>query len=717
MSPAVELLTLGSPSLRRWNDGGADEPLRVQPKHLGVLVFLASETDFRFRRRDTLLVTFWPELDTERARNALNQALYRLRETVGRDTILSRGNEEVGVSREALRCDTIAFKRAMESGRPDDALALYRGPFLDGFHLSSVPRFERWLDARREQFRQEAHRCARDLGERQCAEGAVLEAARSLERAIEIAPTREGPVRRLMEILHEAGDRAAALRAYRRFEDRLQDDLGLEPSDRTRSLARSLREAASSPSDSPPTPERARSLALLPFRDLGEDSGDAYFLEGMEDALLTELGRVDGLRVTTTRPRDFSSSGTLSAGEMARRLGVDAVLEGGALREGDQVRISARLVQAHPESHLWTESFVRDLEDVLALHQELATAIAREVAGALRDEPRPSGPIPRIEPAAYDLYLRGRFFTKNVTEMPKGIEMLRQAIEADPTFAPAYAEIALCHCNLAALCYLPPSDTADQVDRWVEQALELDSRQAEAHTARGFARTLFHREWRAAEADFRRGVELNPTSVDCHAYFTFHLTCMGAWPEGLRHVRRALELDPLEPGVNWAHGWTLHKARRWEPSTRALERTRELYPSYALLYPFLAANYALAGEPPEAREALSQGLELAPDDQLALGYGAAVLALLGDEDGTREMTDRLDRLEGERYLDPYYRAVAEGALGNADRAFDLLHRLCDGPSASGFNVLVDPLLDPLRDDPRFDDILDRLDLPPTGAGE
>lgn len=693
-----------------------NEPVRVQPKHLGVLAYLAAEPEFQFRRRDTLLATFWPELDTERARNALNQALYRLRESVGRGAIPSRGNQEVGVSRAALTCDAIEFEEAVEDGRLDDALALYRGPFLDGFHLSGVPQFERWTDSRREQLRQAAHRCARDLGERRAAEGAVLEAVRSLERAIEIAPTREGPIRRLMELLRESGDRAAGLRAYRRFERRLQEDFDLEPSDRTRSLARSLEETASPPPGSLPRSGGARSLVLLPFRALGEDSADAYFLEGMEDALLTELGRVDGLHVTATRPRAPDSPGTPSGREMARRLGVDAVLEGGILREGDRVRISARLVQAEPESHLWTESFVRDLEDVLALHQELATAIAREVAGALTEEARPSSATPRIEPAAYDLYLRGRFFTKNVTEMPKGIETLRQAIEADPTFAPAYAEIALCHCNLAALCYLPPSETAEKVDRWVERALELDPRQAEAHTARGFARTLFHREWKAAEADFRRAVELNPTSVDCHAYFTFHLTSMGAWPEGLQHVRRALELDPLEPGVNWAHGWTLHKARRWAPSTRALERTRELYPNYALLYPFLAANHAFTGDAGAAHEALNRGLALAPDDQLALGYGTAVRMMLGDETGACELAERLENLEGEGYRDPYYPAVAAGGLGDADRAFELLREMCEGPSVSGYNTRVDPLLDPVRDDPRFDEILDRLDLPAPENG-
>lgn len=190
---------------------------------------------------------------------------------------------------------------------------------------------------------------------------------------------------------------------------------------------------------------------------------------------------------------------------------------------------------------------------------------------------------------------------------------------------------------------------------------------------------------------------------------------MGAWIEGLRHVRRALELDPLEPGVNWAHGWTLHKARRWAPSTRALERTRELYPSYALLYPFLAANHAFTGDAGAAHKALDQGLTLASDDQLALGYGAAVLAMVGEEDRAHELTTRLENLE-HGYRDPYYLAVAAGALGDADRAFELLREMCEGPSVSAYNTRVDPLLDPIREDPRFDQILDRLDLPMIESG-
>lgn len=713
MSPPVELLTLGPPSLRRRSDGEENESLRVQPKHLGVLLFLAAEAGIRFRRRDTLVATFWPELDTERARNALNQALYRLRGSVGRDAIVSRGNEEVGVSREVLRCDAVAFEEALGSGRLDDALALYRGPFLDGFHLSGVAEFERWTDTRREELRQAAHRAARDLAERQEQEGAMLEAARSLWRAIDIAPTREGAVRQLMRLLHESGDRAAAVRAYRRFANRLESEFGLDPSDQTRDLARKLETGApkeSGPGE-PETP--VRSLALLPLENLGGASADTYFVEGMEDALLTELGRVEGLRVTTTRSRDAPSLPDRPLGEMARHLGVDAVLAGGVLRSGDRIRISARLLQAEPESHLWTESFVRPIEDVLALHQELAEAIAEEVAGTLVEPQENSARVdPNVDPAAYDLYLRGRFFTKNVIEMPRGIELLRKAIETDATFAPAYAEIAVCYCNLAVLCYLPPHETAEKVDGWVKKALELDPEQAEAHMARGFGRTLFHREWKAAEADFRRGIELNPNSVDCHAYFTFYLTSMGRWPEGLRHVKRALDLDPLEPGVNWAHGWTLHKARRWEPSSRALERTLELYPNYALLYPFQAANLAFRGERTSARDVLERGLELAPDDQLTLGYGAAVLAMLEEEQEAQKLASRLEGLGEEGFLDPYYPAVAAGALGETDRAFEFLDDMCDGPSASGFNVLVDPLLDPLRDDPRYDDVLRRLGLPP-----
>lgn len=195
---------------------------------------------------------------------------------------------------------------------------------------------------------------------------------------------------------------------------------------------------------------------------------------------------------------------------------------------------------------------------------------------------------------------------------------------------------------------------------------------------------------------------------------------MGAWPEGLQHVRRALELDPLEPGGDWAHGWTLHKARRWALSTRAFERTRELYPSYALLYPFFdpffAANHAFTGDTAAAHKALNQGLTLAPDDQLALDYGTAVRMMLGDEPRAREMAERLENLEREGHVGPYYLAVAAGGLGNADRAFELLREMCEGPSVSAYNMWVDPLVDPIRDNPRFGEILDRLDFPMTESG-
>jgi len=156
MSPGVDLLTLGRCTLRSRGDQGR---------------FLGAESGLRFRRRDTLLATFWPELDADGARNALNQAVYRLRQVIGREAVLSRGNEEVGVSRQVVRCDAVAFEEAVEDEQYTRALELYRGPFLSGFHVSGVPEFERWTDARREELRQRAHGAARELAERQAEEG------------------------------------------------------------------------------------------------------------------------------------------------------------------------------------------------------------------------------------------------------------------------------------------------------------------------------------------------------------------------------------------------------------------------------------------------------------------------------------------------------------------------------------------------------------------
>lgn len=255
----MELVTLGTPRLR-----DADGPVGLPPKSLAVLVFLAVADPDGRQRRDTLLATFWPELDQEHARNALNQTVYQLRRSLGADAVVSRGKEELVLAERAVACDAVEFRDRLEAGDREGALELYRGPFLEGVHLSGAPGFERWLDATRARLRSAALRAALERSDRAEGDGDVAEAGRLLEWAHSLAPTDERVARRLLRHLDRQGDRARAVRVYRDLADRLQDELGLEPSPETEALVGEIRGRSRPHGASAPRRQRDRASHASP---------------------------------------------------------------------------------------------------------------------------------------------------------------------------------------------------------------------------------------------------------------------------------------------------------------------------------------------------------------------------------------------------------------------------------------------------------------------
>lgn len=258
----MELVTLGTPHLR-----DADGPVGLSPKSLAVLIYLAVADLGGFQRRDTLLAVFWPELDQEHARNALNQTVYQLRRSLGADALVSRGKDELGLAGGAIWCDAVEFRERLKAGDRRGALELYGGPFVEGFHLSGAPGFERWLDATRARLRSAALRAAVQWSDRAEEEGDVAAAGRWLEWARDVAPTDERVVRRLLRHLDRQGDRARAVRVYRALAERLEEELGLEPSPETRSLVEEIRNR--SHPHRGPGPDREREEAS--HRDRADD--------------------------------------------------------------------------------------------------------------------------------------------------------------------------------------------------------------------------------------------------------------------------------------------------------------------------------------------------------------------------------------------------------------------------------------------------------------
>ena len=723
----VHLEVLGLTELSVVSGDDAPEPLSPQPKRFALFTYLALARPRGFQRRDYLLALFWPESTEDRARNALNQSLHTLRSSLGRDLLVSRGRDEVGVARDGLRCDALEFDEAFEGGRYEDALALYGGELLEGLHVAGAQGFQHWLDRERARLRRQARAAAGELADRAQRKGNAVGAARWLERALEIAPADETVLRRLVSSLDEAGDRAGALRTYERHATELESRLGAGPSPETRELIARIREReeahggdrgavpAEPGGDGPPV----TSLAVLPLDNLREEPDRAYFVEGLTEALTGELARIEGLRVISRQSvlRFRDSERPLS--DIGETLGVDAVVEGSVLRVGDRVRLTLQLVKVDPEEHLWADAFERDLTDVLALQRDVARAVAKCVEGALApDDPGADAGgrahSRRTDLEAYDAFLEGiaHATRQRPEDLMPAIERFREAAELDPGFGEPAAWIAVCYANALTSGLASPDDARDPMRDAARRAMELDAELSPAHLAHALTLQLFDRDWPGALEAYGRAIRTPGGTVHTpwHGWLTMFLIAQGRFEEGLSRAREELERDPIGP-TGFVLGWALHKTRRFEASVERLEWTLRMWPDYVPILPFLAGSCLFAGRRDEAVEGARRVVEIAPRFQTGLAYAAATLARAGEGEEAVALTERLEEMRGDSYVDPFNLAVVRAGLGERDAALDELERLVEEGSPQSWAIPPEPFFDPLRDEPRFDAVLDRLELP------
>jgi len=725
----LELYTLGRVDLRASTPAAdsAARPLLRQPKAFALLVYLA--TGESFIRRDRIVAMFWPDLDQVHARNSLSKTLRRVTGVAGGDVIVTRGVGEIGVS-EAVWCDARALERAA-AGSGAEALELFRGEFLDGWHLPGLSEFGHWLEAKRLELRRLAVDAARRAAADRAAHGDLEDAIELLRRARALAPASEALTRELMALLDRHGDGAAALELFAEASAWVRREIGAEADAATRALADRIRARASArpPSPASPPPDHAArvttaapvaitSLSVLPLTNLTGDPAQEYFVDGMADALITQLARLDAFRVISRQSTLRYRGSQLPLAEIARALGVDAVLEGSVARFENRVRVTVQLVHARPERHLWAGAYERPFTDLLQLHSEIAKTVARQVAQAARtpvpdDAPAPEAPA--VLPAAYEAYLKGRFFSAMLPEIPRAIASFREAIACDPDYVPAWAGLAMAYANLALFVYLAPADALPEVSRAAAEALARDPQSGEACVARGLSRLLGDWNWTAAGDDFERAVALAPGAVEPHAYRALFLSAMGAHDAAVSEAQHAVALDPLGPGTRFVRALSLYKARRHDESVADLRAALELYPQFVVALPLLAANHALARRAADAVDAARGALAALPSDQQALAYAAAALGHAGHTAEAQAALDRLLDLERRQYVDPWAIAVACCGLGDPAEALVWLRRLRERRSPSAFCVKSEPMFEVLHSNPEYAALVDRLAFPRAGA--
>jgi eukaryotic-like serine/threonine-protein kinase len=462
-------------------------------------------------------------------------------------------------------------------------------------------------------------------------------------------------------------------------------------------------------------PARIESLAVLPLENLTGDPGQEYFVDGMTDALIAELSRIAALKVIS-RTSVMRYKGTRQAlPRIARELGVGALVEGSVQRAGDEVGIRVRLVDGRSEKSLWSETYQRDLHDVLGLQSQVALDIASQVRVVLHpEESARVGRRRRIHPEAYEAYLWGRYYAARFhqEDYHRANEFFERAIAFDPDFALPYAALSVVYggWGRAQRMGSAPGEGFARARRMAEKALELDDSLAEAHLALGVVEFIYGWDWPAAEEQMRRALEIDPNSADAYHEYSHLLSALGRHRESVRAALRALELAPRQPDINAHLSWTYLFSRQFEQAVQQTQRGLRQAPDFQHHHHFLGIALLQLGRYDEALPALERAWELGghPDELASLGllHGVA-----GRPRQAREILARLVALSQQRSVSPFNLALIHLGLGETDRALALLAQAYAERSEYMPYLNVDPRLDALRAQPRFQSLLAQMNFP------
>jgi eukaryotic-like serine/threonine-protein kinase len=458
-----------------------------------------------------------------------------------------------------------------------------------------------------------------------------------------------------------------------------------------------------------------RSLAVLPLENLSRDPEQEYFAEGMTEALITDLSKIRALRVISRTSAMHYKGTTKTLPEIARELGVDGVIEGSVLRAGNRVRITAQLIAARTDRHLWAETYERDMQDVLGLQSEVAQSIAGEVKARVTSEEDAGfakrGPVNR---EAYEAYLKGRYFWNRRTpeSLAHAAALFQQAIHIDPTFALAYGGLADSYISSGPISGARPDDIYPKAKEAASQALVLDQTLAEAHSSLAIEKDFYEWDWAGAEAEHKRALELNPSYAIAHQWYGVHLGILGRITDGMAELRRAQELDPLSLMINTNIGQFLFFAGDYDRASEQFRKVLEMDQNFM----FARINYALVlMQKGSYDEAITQLQTAAKPSGMrlpwALGNLARAYAKAGKRAEAVEVLSEIQKISKQRYVPPL--AIAAGYLGLDDhkRALDLLDEAVKDRSAGGFFLKMSPGWAPLRTDPRFKNALQTMGLP------
>jgi len=626
--------------------------------------------------------------------------------------------------------DTEAFQeavrdaeRAQESGlwsaaveSFERAIQLYRGEFLE------TDRYEEWSVTPREHWQEECLSALAQLAECQAQLGNCSRAITACKRLLKIQPTRESVTRQLMRYHYLAGEDSRAMEAFEIGRRALKERLDAEPSSETQALYEQIRQKTLPRQAIVLDPLR---IAVLPFVNLCPDPGDEYFVDGMTEELIYSLSKIRELKVIA-QTSILTYKGTKKAvPQIGRELRVGTVLEGSVRKADSTLRITAQLIDANSDEHIWASKYDRELDDVFAIQTE----IARQVTAALRSQmlPKKTGSAKirySRSTEAYRLYLEGRFFLKKRfgDSLQKARESFERALKIDGEFAQARASFASTHWLLAHHGFVPFEEGIARAQEEAQAALALDDRVGKAYSALGAIQALARHDLRSAAALYDRAMEAEPQNVEIRHHRAANLLMLGELDAAIDAYREALDIDPVSSKLMRSLGYCLDFARRHDEALVQLRRAERLEKRDWSLYTCYGNAYLHLRQYEKAREAYALAMEAGNEASIKVSLEAVLHAYVRSqmgEQGALESTlaDMVDDPE----CDSAAVAIGYFLLGQHDPGFKWLARARDKRASWYLYILQEPLLDPVRGDPRYQEHLARLgvslEYPTAGSKE
>jgi serine/threonine protein kinase/tetratricopeptide (TPR) repeat protein len=460
-------------------------------------------------------------------------------------------------------------------------------------------------------------------------------------------------------------------------------------------------------------PGRIQSLAVLPLENLSRDPDQEFFTDGMTDELITVLGHVTTLKVISRTSVMHYKSTSKTVPEIARELHADAILQGAVLRSGNRARVTVQLTDGATDRNLWAQSYERDLQDVLGLQDDVARSIAGEIQARLTSQEQTILSGKKIvNPQAHENYLKGRFYLNKWT--PEGDEKasayFQQALAEDPNYAAAYAGLADSYTLLGYYGIVAPNEVFPRAKTAAQKALELDDTLSEAHTSLALIIADYDWDWVRSEQEYKRALELNPSSVTAHIWHAFHLVYGGNFPDAIIEARRAQELDPLSLVTSTTVANILYDGGKYDEAIEQNHKVLELDSGFRWAHHSMGEDYIEKGMFKEGIAELTLGLDAERRNPHFVGKLAYGMARAGDRTGALKIVDDLERQSKQRYIPPSQIAAVYAALGDKERAMAWLEKAYQVRDSWLPGIAVDAPFKPLHSDPHFREFLGRIGL-------